>query len=327
MVTEKSRKRIALVVVLAIATTPILAGCSYVANTIDMCSFTQGDGNDGRDASIHQIFYPGQTAEVKKDSTDRVGYFPCAQRNLRLMDGTTDVDADGKKVGPVVWRTSDHIEVKVSVRMDWTLNETLNVLKNEFLPLCYKYNCAWDDSNFRNTNFSTDGWSRGFLGENATPAFQKAVRDAIAKHTYDQVMDVNVQASTMNTEISEMFMDNMRATSGSANDLLCSSGSLTSGWPDSSKPGEGEFKCGPVRITVDSVVPTDIEVLRLEQEKSKAEQAKEINEKLLEAAKKKYGDKAGEVLGQIDIAKAACEGDKNCTVIVGNGMSTGFAAK
>lgn len=313
---EKNYLRITLATVGAmLAVAPALTGCAYVATTTDMCAYTQGDGSGGRDASIHEVFYPGQKAE--KSNYELIFYFPCNQRNIRLMDGTTDVNAKGEPVGPVTSRTLDKIEVRTAVRMDWTLNQTKDILKGVFFPLCNKYSCATDNDKLRNANFSTDGWSMGFLGENATPAFQKAVRDTLAQFTYTQAQDPRVQNDELNKAISAAFMSNMRATTGSTKDLMCSSGE-TSGWSNPATPGQGTYQCGPVRITVDSILATDPQITQLEQEKTKAEQAKDVNQKLLEAAKAKYGDKAEEILGQIDIAKAACEGDKNCTVIVGD---------
>lgn len=294
-----------------------LAGCTYVATTTDMCAYTQGDGRDGRDANIHNVYLPGQQAQ--KSNTENVYYFACNARNIRLMDGSTDVRADGKPVGPVVAYTKDSIQVVVSNWMGWTLNQDANVLKTAFFPLCNKYNCATDKADVRNANFATDGWSKGFLGENATPAYEKAVRDTIAQYSYADAMKPDVQNTKLNADIAAAFMQNMRATTGSTKDLMCSSGD-TSGWSDPSKPGTGNFNCGPVRITIDKIVPQDESLLRLQQEQAKAEMAKTINAKQLEAAQAKYGADAGKILGQIDIATQACAAAKTgCVVSVGGG--------
>jgi hypothetical protein len=150
------------------------------------CAFRVGDGQDGRDANVKEVVYPGDVVDRDKTSSgsfkDEVLYFPCNARNFIVNDGK-QTNVDSKRVGdwfkPAVGYTKQGTKVNVYYTMYWTLNQTPSVLKNSFYPFCYKYTCyTRDDAKAGNANFSTTGWN-GMLGENFPQAADAiVVRDS-----------------------------------------------------------------------------------------------------------------------------------------------------
>ncbi len=305
----------------AILATLFMTGFGLTActsgTTPDMCAYTQGTGTNGADAKVHDIYLPGE--QFTPGSEEKTFYFPCNSRNLRLTEGSTDVHADGSPVGPIEYYTPDGTKAIVRIRMDWMLNQNDDVLRNTFIPWCAKYQCASTDSAVRNDNFSTDGWSKGFLGENAVPAFETSARDGARAAGGNSPWDDPDAKEKISAEVSKRFMTAIRGTMGSTSDLFCGSGE-TSGWSDPSNPGKDgtTFNCAPVRVTVEDVQPFDRTVLELGSRKAKADKEKAANEAELAAAKAKYGPNAGEVLGDLDRIKACKEAGERCNVYVGN---------
>lgn len=285
------------------------------ATASDMCAYTQGTGSDGADADVHEVYYPGQ--QFTKSQRENSYYFPCNARNIRLEPGSTDVDAQGNKVSSVIARTSTGNEVSVDVVMYWTLNEDKAVLKNVFIPWCNKYQCASGDSNVRNENFSTNGWSLGVLGENAVPFFQNAVKDVVRTYGDDAWKNPDVKTE-LTGKISERFMTAFHAATGSTEDVFCGSGE-SSGW--SGDVGTSTYNCGSVRISVNNIVPTDSSLLGNDARTAKADSDKAANQAQLDAAKAKYGDAAEQVLGYLDIIQA-CK-DAGMTVCSAGGITVG----
>jgi hypothetical protein len=294
----------------------IVACGSPSATSSDMCAYTQGTGQSGADADVHEIYYPGEQFTVGQK--ENAYYFPCNARNIRLEPGSTDVDAQGNQVSSVTARTSTGNLVTIDVVMYWTLNEDKDVLKNVFIPWCNKYQCASSDSSVRNDNFSTNGWSLGILGENGVPFFQNAVKDVV------QAQDDNIwknpadAKADLASKISQRFMDSFHAATGSTENVFCASGE-SSGW--SGDVGTSSYNCGSVRISVNNIVPSDSSLLDNAARMAKAESDKAANQAQLDAAKAKYGDAAPQVLGYLDIIQACKAAEM--TVCSAGGMTVG----
>ena len=288
--------------IIGLGTALTISACTSTprATTSDMGAYTMGTGYDGADANVHNIYYPGQ--KFDKSAQENVFYFPLNARNIVLKSGSTDKLANGESVSSVSTYTSTGTQVNVPVRMDWTLNQDPKVLKEVFIPLCKKYNCASTDVNARNENFSSQGWTLGFLGENATPTFIEAVKTIIRSQD-DTVWNDQSKKDALNQAISAEFMDAFHANTGSTADLFCGSGDASG---CSGAIGTSTFKCGPVRITLGDIVPADTGLLDIQARQAKADAEKIANQKTLDAARAKYGNSAETVLGDIDRI-AACK--------------------
>lgn len=303
---------VATVGLVALAGVSLTACDKPMATSGDMCAYTVGTGQNGHDAKVNQIFLPNQ--QFTQHDNETTMFFPCNERNLRFEDGSRDTDAQGKPLTPLQVYTSTGTKVTVAVRIDWTLNETAGTLTNTFLPWCSKYKCASDDPNVRSDTFSTDGWSKGFLGENAVPVLASDVADTIRSMDDTAWKDVD-KKSEIASAISAAFMKHIRSTMGSTADLFCASGE-SSHWTGA-KPGEGDYQCAPVRVSINSIQPTDTTLLDIEAQQAKAGMQKTANEKELDAAKARYGSSAEQTLGELDKIKACAQSSKECNVYVG----------
>jgi hypothetical protein len=296
----------------ALASVALTACDTPRATSGDMCAYTVGNGQGSNDARVKEIHYPNE--QFKQHDGENTMFFPCNTRNLRFEEGTTDTDAQGKPLGPLQVFTSTGTKVTVSARIDWTLNEDKNILTNTFLPWCSKYDCASSDPTVRSENFSTNGWTKGLLGENQVPVFTTSITDTI-KSMDDSVWKEVDKKDAAASAISAAFMKGIRATMGSTADLFCGSGE-SSGWA-SGKPGEGDYHCGPVRVRISGIQPTDSKLLELQAQQAKAELQKDTNLKELDAAKARYGSNAEQTLSDLDKIKACAETGKECNVYVG----------
>jgi hypothetical protein len=310
---KKFTKFAALGMALALATGTAAACSSSRATTSDMGAYTVGTGADGADANVHNVYYPGQ--QFTQSPQENVFYFPMNARNIILKPGSTDKLANGENVSAVTTYTSTGTQVSVPVRMDWTLNQDPKVLKDYFIPLCKKYQCASTDINARNDNFSTQGWTLGLLGENATPTFIEAVKTVIRSQD-DSAWKDPTKKDVLNQAISTEFMKAFHANTGSTADIFCGSGDV-SGW--NGAIGTSTFKCGPVRITLGDIVPSDTGLLDIQARQAKAEAEKVANQKTLEAARAKYGNGAESVLGDLDRI-AACKAAGVICIFGGNNV-------
>lgn len=293
-----------------------LSSCSMgevSATSSDMCAYSQGNGTDGNDAAVNQIFLPNEKLDYSV-TNEEIYFFPCNARNLRFATGSTDKTADGQNIGPINTRTSENTPVRIEVRIDWMLNQSEDVLKNVFIPWCKKYNCASADAGVRNDNFSTNGWTVGFLGENAVPALQTSTVNAVRSFD-DSYWQNPEKIADLESKIAENYTTTIRGTMGSTKDLFCGSGD-TSGW-SGSKQGEGTFTCSPVRVTVTSFDTTDSARIDLANRAKLAADSKAANEAELAAAKAKYGANAEQVLGDLDKIEACAKSSKECNVYVG----------
>jgi hypothetical protein len=307
--------------IIGLGTALTISACTStpMATTSDMCAYTQGTGRDGADALVHKVYYPGQ--QFSKDSRENTFTFPCNARNIRFANGSTDVWADGNRIGTITARTKDGTEVLIDIRMDWTLNQTEDVLKNVFVPICKKANCASTNSDVRNDNFSTDGWSKGLLGENATPTFYNATIDVVREYG-DEVWTNPVLKDEVGQKVSMLFMQRFHANTGSTKDMFCGSGD-SSGW--SGAVGTSTFNCAPVRVTAEHIEVKDKSRLDAQAREAKAKAEQAANAAELTAAKAKYGTEAEKVLG--DLARIQACRDAGMTQCGVNGFNVGTATK
>lgn len=301
-------KKISLVAAAAVVAMGTLSGCSSASTTSDMIAFVSGDGQNGNDAKIHNVIYPNQEADV--DSGERITYVPAGSRNY-VIDAREGVD----RRNPATGRTKTGTPVQVYLSAYWTLNQDKDILTNKFAPFCNKYLCAQTDPNARDAMSSTKGWLN-MLNENMGPAIDDAVREVLPNFG-DEIWQTQTGWDKFAAAVSTEFTKKMRVRSGYTDDLFCGSGD-SSGWDDPNKPGEGTFKCGPVTFAVSSVSSTDATQQDASNKAAAAEQLKETNAKILDAAVAKYGSKeeAGRALANLDIIAACNAAGLQCVISV-----------
>lgn len=305
-----------------------LTACSEgdQATPTSMCAFRIGDGQDGRNADVKEVIYPGFVVKRERDGAgdfeDEVQYFPCNARNFIVNDGK-QTNVDGKKVGdwfePAVGYTKEGTKVNVYYSMYWTPNQTASVQKDSFYPFCYKYTCyTTDDSKAGNANFSTEGWN-GMLGENFPQAAGAIViRDSkkvLTDASWNEKHDTN-EWDKLATQLSENFAAEIRANTGVADDMFCGSGN--SGWSDPKKPGEGEFTCTNVRFKVTSIVNADPKGQKIADGQAQQNLQEETNAAALKAAQAKYGEMAPYWLGLQDTLDKCAAENITCVVTLGS---------
>lgn len=302
----------------ALSLTTLATACvpgETTANPTAMCSYVIGDGQDGRDATIKRIVYPGGNVD-HNDETEEVVYVPCNERNYLVNDGSR-VNANGVQVGdrftPAKGSTKSNTPVGVYYDVFWTLNQG-DVAMRRFYDLCYKYECYSRDSSTGAANFSTPGWN-GLLGENFGTSTDGAIATALKE--FDDSIWTNkdpLQFEELGKAASELFRDKVALRTGYDLDLFCGSGS--SGWPTPNKPGEGEFRCTTVRIVITDVISLDDKSVEQAEETRQAEQARSANADRLEAAIALYGPNAAYWLGLQDTL-AQCGPTTTCVVTIG----------
>ena len=295
-----------------------LAGCSNTAaTTSDMCAYVQGDGQNGNDATVRRIVYPNQQAN--DDPREKVFFFPCNQRNVRFTPGSGDLYSNGQPLTYITARNKNGNEVRVDLTAYWTPNQDKEVLMKTTIPILQKYNAAVSDPSVRTENFATPGWT-GWLAENVIPTLESSTRD-IVREGGNELWEDSEQKQQLAVAVAEAFMRDFKTTTGTTKDVICGSGE-SSGWSNPNTPGEGTFNCGTIRIKVDRIEPLNTGLLDA---KARADQASAVaaaNAAELEAAKAKYGEKAGEVLGQLDVIRACREaGMTSCATNVNGGVS------
>lgn len=300
-----------------------LTACSGVSTPSAMCGFIVGDGESGHDSKVHKVVWPDQTiSDADFDpNKEKAVYVPCNSRNYIINDGT-DTNANGGKVGdrdkPTVAYTKDKTQVLVQSRASWTLNQNEDVLR-KFYPFCYKYSdCLSPAKEGGNVNSATKGWN-DMLGENMGPALDKAIQDAMStipddiwKNQDRKLMD------QVGAAVSNAFAEAVRPYIGFSENLFCGSGN--SSWPDSNKPGVGEFSCSNVRVTIEKVerkVSTDSNG-NVDSEKTQVE----LNQQRLRIFTALYGSKeaAAYWLGLQDTLDK-CKPPATCIVNIGQGQT------
>jgi len=288
----------------------ILAACS-VASSPASCAFVYGDGQDGRDAKLHNVIYPGQT--VSYSTGERISYVPCNSRNYWVNDGTI-TDANGARAGDrfqlMTATTSTGVPIRIAARALWTLNQDPDAMA-AFYEVCHKYNCASTEDLTGEKNYSTLGWN-GMLSENFGTAMETTVKlAAFAEGIDDGIwrMQDPAQYKSLADKMSELFPDVVRANLGYPDDLFCGSGNST--WSDPNRPGEGEFTCTPVRFVIDNVLRG--EVLATDSTQG----VQEINAQRLRNAEALYGEDAGYWLGIQDSIEACRNAGTTCIINIG----------
>jgi len=287
------------------------------ANPPSMCSYVIGDGQDGRNATIHKVVYPNQSVDYNNDKED-VRYIPCNERNF-IVNPEGEKNSSGKPVGdwhiPMNGKTTTGTPVQSWLRAYWTPNEDKEAMES-FYILCDKYKCASDKAVSGDENFSTEGWN-GLLGETFPTALEESFNDAV-----NTMGDVIWQKPTqaMYDEVAKKmaadFPIRVRAKTGRNLDLFCGSGN--SGWPNSDKPGEGKYTCSNVRIEINSIFGANQDLRDSADALTQAEKEKDVNNQRLAAAQILYGPNTAYWLGLLDAIRA-CNEKTTCVVNIGGG--------
>jgi hypothetical protein len=287
----------------------VLTACGDTSVTTDKCAITVGSGGS-HGAKINDVYYPGQT--FYQDDGEDVKHFPCNPRTFIVNNGHV-TNANGEKVGDrfnlSVGYTKDHTKVLIASTTYWTLNQKKSVLKNDFAPVCLKFNCWSSNSDSGNANYSTRGWN-GMLGETISTGLDNDVLQQTQKYG-DEIWQQHDTAlwKELSDDLSASFKTAVRPTTGAADDLFCGSGN--SKWTNPNEPGKGEFTCSNVRVIVTGVEPADQDVEKQASAVNAKDAKKRINEDQLEIAKAKYGSLANYVLAMQDIL-ASCPKGSTC---------------
>lgn len=300
-----------------------VAACTGQTTSSAQCAYVVGDGQSGRDRNIKQIVYPGKDTG---DLTNEVAQFvPCGPRNFIINDGSVK-NANNQQVGDrftptQVW-TKDgpnkpRKQINIWTSTFWTLNQSDAAMRS-FYNLCFKYGCYTDNAEKAgDANFSTPGWN-GMLGENFGGAIDQSAVQVLAADFDSDITNDPTQWVELGNKLSVEFMKQIRARTGNSQDLFCGSGN--SGWKDPNKPGEGEFTCTNVRITVEKVEATDASNRQIDTQAAALEQR-------IANAKKLYGEQWAYWLGVQDaIDKCKQAPQVHCVInIGGNNVSVPVA--
>lgn len=297
-------KRIAALLALLMIGLIGLSACGTARAYSSQCAFIIGDGvGDNRD--VKKVVYPGTRFSV---GDDIVRFVPCNARNFIIANRENNRDRTNPvEAKTAATETKPATRVQVYLSTFWALNQKESVLK-EFVPFCEKYNCYASESKVSGSdNYSTPGWN-GMLGENFSPAIDRAVATAMTKFP-PNVWEDRSQWTKVADAIQQEIQKELRVATGSKNDFFCSSGSDTR---------EGE-KCDPPRFVIDHMEPADKRLIQQQQDVAAATGQKTVDTERRAAAEKLYGNLAGYYLGLQDTIAACQKAGQNCTVIVGNG--------
>lgn len=285
-----SRSLSLVMLVIALLSSAMLAACTS-AVTSASCAFVVGDGQDGRNANLHTVIWPGQNPDIS--STDVVTYVPCNSRNYIITNGVVQ-NANKEQIGdrsvPITATTSTGVNILIQARVLWTLNENKQAM-DDFFNVCFKYTCASQNDVGGSVNSATSGWNK-MLGENFGLAMDLSARIA----AYNSKIDDSIwrthspqQYQILSDLMVPQFGILMQKNLGYSENLVCGSGN--SKWPDPNNPGKGNFTCLPVRIVVEDV--------QLSKDQGIQGQA-ELSKQRLDNAKALYGSNAGFWLAIMD---------------------------
>lgn len=280
------------------------------ATTSATCGFLVGDGTNGHDASVHNVYYPNQ--EITVGDHEKVWYVPCNSRNF-IVNPAGERDANGHDVGDrhtaSIAYTKSGTKVRVWSRSYWTLNED-QVAMRKFWDVCLKYNCASQNPQSGTANFSIPGWN-GMLGENFGPSVDKAAFDKMADFS-DAIWQKHSPAlyEDLSTKMSTSFSESVRTKTGYNSDLFCGSGNSV--W--TGRPGHSNFTCRNVRIEVTDVEPFNTDLNQNVEKKTQAQQDLDVNQARLKAAKELYGQWAGFWIGLQDTIAKCKETGSTCVI-------------
>lgn len=290
---------------------------SDTATTSAQCGFIVGDGDDGRDAKVHDVVYPNQKVDLAGANNDNEIFkpIPCNSRNwITNPEGSKDANGDAIGDYHVAMRgvTSDGTKVRVWLSMFWTPNQTESVMKNQFFPFCEKYDCF--SSNEEKVNNSSAGWN-DMLGENVPGAVDATVR-AVMPSFDDTVWTKDANWNQIAEQISAGFGAEFSKATGFGDDLFCGSGDV-SGWDNPDEPGKGKFECGAVRFRIDSIENADDNQQELSDQQSKKALQLQANKDRFELAQELYGGNTGAVLGNLDLIEACRKSSSTCVITIG----------
>lgn len=302
---------------------PLLAACDNATATLDMFAVVVGNGKT--DAKVKQVVYPGET--VKYDETqENVWYIPANTRNYVV--GKADAGVTPDRTEPAVGRTKEGTPVNVWLSSSWGVNQDYNVLTNDFWAFCLKYNCATSDPTKREDNSApTKGWTN-MLNENFGDAYNAAVRKVMPQFD-DSVWKEQKDWDKVAAAISEEFPKQMALKTNYTVDLFCGGGNISS-WNNTTPGADGTYTCGPITFTISAIEAQNSSQQEANSEAKAADEQLAANQKILDAAVAKYGSKerAGEVLGQLDvIQKCKDAGMTTCVITVGGQSVTVSTAK
>lgn len=257
---------------------------------------------------LKDIVYPGQRENAANDS---LKYVYCNARNFLVGQ------SGGDEPTPITVRTKTGVNgdqgtaVNLQLSMYWQLNQDKTAL-TAFLPFCEKYNCFSSSSSVSDTgaHSSSAGWN-SMLAENFPGALQRA--SITAAQTFDaQLPNEQGNWSKFGDAVAANFMKEIATAVGSGNTpYFCGSGS---------KAGT----CAPVVVQVNDITFANAAAQdlantssNLAQQDAIAKQQAQVNTDTLAAAKDKYGDSAGTVLGTIDTINACKAAGTTCIVTLG----------
>lgn len=300
--------RVVTLAALTLALVPLLTACYGPSATTASCAFVVGDGQNGDNARVHRIIYPGQS--VNDNNSEKVWYVPCNSRNYIVNDGT-EKNANGELIGDshtlLEATLNSGVTIQVAATAYWTLNES-NQAMRDFYNVCFKYTCASSEDQGGNANYASKGWN-GMLGEDFYPALNRSAKRAAKEAGIDDSIYLTqdpTQYQKLGNQMSMVFADEVRATLGYSEDLFCGSGN--SAWSDPNNPGRGTYNCSSVRIVVDQVTPLLTQ---------SGQGAQTLNQQRLENAKALYGPDAGYWLGLQDSITECKNAGTTCVISVG----------
>lgn len=292
-----------------------IAGLALIAGGMSACSAEAVTsecvlivGNGGSEPHVvKKVVYPGES--VGDEGDDWKKYLPCGPRNFIINPpndknygdrhtpsvGWTNASADGK---------SPAMQVKVWSTANWELNQNLAVLK-DFWVFCQKYGCSSDQSQDNSANFSSPGWN-GMLGENMSPAIDRAVAKALLKFS-PELWRSQDQWGKLAGEISNNIMNELKDPL-SGHPFFCGRGS------DSRNKGE----CKPIKFTIDQpgVEPVDAQIVQITNNAQAATADQLQDQQRIDRTNKLYGPYADYYRGLQDTIDKCKSADK-CQIYVG----------
>ena len=298
-----------------------LTGCTGEAvATSDMVAIVVGNGRV--DAEVKNVVYPGDQVGYAS-ATENVFYLPVNTRNYVVGKADSGVIVD--RNAPAVGRTKEGTPVNVWLGSAWTLNQDYKVLTEKMWPFCLKYNCAAAQASQRNEQSGiSEGWTK-MLNENFADAYNATVRKVMPQFS-DTVWKDEADWDKLAAALSAEFPRQMALKTNYSEDLFCGAGDLST-W-NGTKPGpDGKFTCGPITFNVTAVESQNNNQQQANADANAAKEQKQANADILDAATAKYGsaERAGQVLGQIDVINACREAGTSCVVSVG-GAAVSVAA-
>ena len=297
-------------IALAIALALVASGCSKdVSASSSKCIVVYGNGDGDNGANLKKVIYPGKTGSYE-DTTYSVSELPCGPRNYLITPPGTK-DANGKEVGdthtPIEAYLKSGARVRIWANITFQLNQDKQALE-QFDPVCRKFECAVGGAD---SNNATVGWN-DMLGEVMLTSLQNVGRSSIYDMPDTIWTDHNPALyETLAERMSTALNDEISSTTGQDLPPFCGAGK-SSGWDKDHKV----FTCSQVNIRVTGVDNYNQTQQDTADAASQAAKTRELNARLNEAAKAKYGQLADYWLGVLD-AIAACNGKTACNINVG----------